>query len=321
MKKCNDNFENQKHLMKLLNILFLSFLIFISGCKGRDETQTQSKDQLQKNITVEVQGHRGDRGSFPENSLPAFQSAVEKGVDVLELDVVISKDKKVVVSHEPFMHSLYMLTPQGDSIAQAMQENYNFYEMTYDSIRSFDAGSKGNRLFPDQKKLRTYKPLLEEVIDSVENYVNLKDLKPVKYNIELKSSPDKYGTYQPHPEEFVDLVMQTINKKDLEIRFYLQSFDVNILNRINRSYPRVETAFLVSEEGIEKNLELLDYRPSIYSPHFNLVKDSAFVNSVKTKGMRLIPWTVNEVADIENMIKLEVDGIITDFPERVLESL
>lgn len=307
--------------MKLLKILFLSFLLFISGCKSREKSQTFSRDHFQENFNVEVQGHRGDRGSFPENSLPAFISAVEKGVDVLELDVVISKDKKVVVSHEPFMHSLYMLTPGGDSIAQAKQEDYNFFEMTYDSIRSFDAGSKGNKLFRGQEKRKTYKPLLAEVIDSVESYVHSKDLKPVTYNIELKSSPEKYGAFQPHPEEFVDLVMQTVKEKNLKNRFYLQSFDVNILNRINSSHPGAKTAYLVSGEGIEKNLELLDYQPAIYSPHFSLVKDSAFVDSVKTKGMRLIPWTVNEVSDIEKMMKLGVDGIITDYPERVLERL
>ncbi|MDX1720419.1 MAG: glycerophosphodiester phosphodiesterase family protein, partial [Salegentibacter mishustinae] len=249
-----------------------------------------------------------------------FISAVKKGVDVIELDVVISKDKKVVVSHEPFMHSLYVLTPSGDSISVDKQESFNIYKMPYDSIKKFDSGSKGNRLFPNQQKQKTYKPLLSEAIDSVETYIAENNLKPVSYNIELKSSEDKYGNYQPAPEEFVNLVMEVIQTKNIEQKMNLQSFDVNILNEIHKSYPEVETAYLVYSEGIQKNLALLDFQPEIYSPHYGLVKDTAFVDSVKSMEMKLIPWTVNEPKAIKKMIELNVDGIITDYPERIIEN-
>lgn len=301
--------------MKSLKILWI-WLVILTACKNEPSEKNSTKNHKIEAKNVEVQGHRGDRGNFPENSLPAFISAVEKGVDVLELDVVISKDKKVVVSHEPFMHSLYMLTPEGDSISETEQEAYNFYKMSYDSIKTFNAGSKGNRLFPEQKKQKTYKPLLAEVIDSVNNYINKNSLQPVKYNIELKSSESKYCTHQPEPGEFVKLVMKVLEESELS-SFNLQSFDVNILNEIHQNYPEVETAYLVSAAGIEKNLELLNYQPEIYSPHFELVKDSDFVDSIVKKNMRLIPWTVNDTSDIKIMIKLGVDGIITDYPERV----
>ena len=268
---------------------------------------------------VQVQGHRGDRGNFPENSIPAFISAVKKGVDVLELDVVISKDKKVVVSHEPYMSSLYVSTPTGDSIAKEAERSYNMYEMDYDSIKKFDSGSRGNRHFPDQKKMKTYKPLLSEVIDTVETFIASEELQPVKYNIELKSVEAEYGKYQPEPEEFVDLVMDVIKEKEIEDKINIQSFDPNILNVLKRNYPEVEIAYLVSNEGIEKNLSLLNFKPEIYSPNYKLVKNAQFVDSVRAKEMKLIPWTVNRPGDIQRMIDLKVDGIITDYPERVLQ--
>ncbi|PRX43248.1 glycerophosphodiester phosphodiesterase family protein [Salegentibacter salegens] len=304
--------------MKFIKTVLLYFLVVAIGCKNNKEQDKELQETQSENVTIQVQGHRGDRGNFPENSIPAFISAVKKGADVIELDVVISKDKKVVVSHEPFMHSLYVLMPSGDTISEENQEKFNLYKMSYDSIKKFDSGSKGNRLFPNQQKQKTHKPLLTEAIDSVENYISNNNLEAVSYNIELKSSEDKYGIYQPDPEEFVNLVMEVIKNKNIEQKMNLQSFDVNILNEVHKSYPGVETAYLVYTEGIQKNLDLLDLRPKIYSPHYELVKDTAFVDSIKNMEMKLIPWTVNEAEAIEKMIELNVDGIITDYPERVL---
>jgi len=307
--------------MKFYKLLLICLVIAVASCKSNIEIQKEEKAKIASSSKIEVQGHRGERGYFPENSLPGFISAVNKGADVLELDVVISRDKKVVVSHEPYMSSLYMLTPAGDSIPKDREQSYNFYEMTYDSIKKFDAGSKGNRLFPAQKKMRTYKPLLSEVIDSVENYIKAHNLETVRYNIELKSVPSLYRIYQPQPEEFVTLVMQVIQEKGIEDKMNLQSFDPVILNVLRKKYPEIKVAYLVSGEGIQKNLALLDFKPEIYSPQYSLIKSEQFVDSIKILDMKLIPWTVNEKEAIKEMIRLKVDGIITDYPERVLEEL
>lgn len=304
--------------MKIILIIITCFLITgIYSCKS-------NKDDKMEKISVslsgvQVQGHRGDRGNFPENSIPAFISAVKKGVDVLELDVVISNDKEVVVSHEPYMSSLFVNTPSGDSIRRLDERSFNMYLMSYDSIRQFDAGSRGNRLFPDQKKIKTYKPLLSEVIDSVENFIAAEGLKPVKYNIEIKSVEAEYEIFQPLPEEFIDLVMNVVKEKEIEDKIFIQSFDPNILILMNDRYPEVETAYLVYSEGIEANLSLLDFIPKIYSPNHRLVTNKSFVDSIRSRNMELIPWTVNEKEDIQKMIDLKVDGIITDYPELVLE--
>ncbi|PRZ22910.1 glycerophosphodiester phosphodiesterase family protein [Flavobacterium granuli] len=274
----------------------------------------------QKGITskIEVQGHRGDRGNFPENSISAFISAVNKGVDVLELDVVISKDQKVVVSHEPFMSSQYMSDFAGNPIAKDKEKSYNLYEMTYDSISKFDSGSRGNAAFPQQQNQKTYKPLLSDMIDSVEQYISRNNLKPVRYNIEIKSEKSEYGKSQPEPEVFTEILMKIIKEKGIERKINIQSFDPTVLNVMHKKYPKVKLAYLVGEGAVAKNLLLLDFKPEIYSPNYKLLNKEA-VDSIRSLQIKVIPWTVNEEQDIDNMIKLQVDGIITDYPERVLE--
>jgi len=270
--------------------------------------------------TIEVQGHRGDRGNFPENSISAFLSAVKKGADVVELDVVISKDQKVVVSHEPFMSSQYMLDSEGKPIAKDKEKSFNLYEMTYDSIRKFDGGSRGNSSFPMQQKQKTYKPLLSEVIDSVEGFIAKSNLKPVRYNIEIKSEKSDYGKRQPEPEAFTDLVMKIIKEKGIERKIKIQSFDPTVLNVMHKRYPKTKIAYLVGEGSVAKNLSLLDFKPEIYSPHYKLLNQTE-VDSLRLIKMKIIPWTVNDDKAIDNMIQLKVDGIITDYPEKVLQKL
>ena len=101
--------------------------------------------------SLDIQGHRGCRGLYPENSIPAFKKALDLGVTTLELDVVISKDKKVVVSHEPFMNHHIVLDPRGNEIAANDERSYNLFEMTYDSIKQYDCGTKGHQDFPFQR--------------------------------------------------------------------------------------------------------------------------------------------------------------------------
>ncbi len=292
---------------------FILLLAAICSCKPADTKE-------QKTPAIEVQGHRGDRGNFPENSLEAFISAINKGADVIELDIVVSKDKKVVVSHEPFMSSLYVLKPDGTSISKQEEKSYNLYLMNYDSIRKFDIGSKGNSHFPEQKKIKTYKPLLSDLIDSLENYTAKNKLRPIRYNIEIKSDVNEYDKSQPKPDFFVAMVMKIIEEKGIGKRINIQSFDPILLNALHKKYPAVKVAFLTGDKGLKKNLAKLDFMPQIYSPHYDLV-NAPFVDSVRTMKMRLIPWTVNAEKDIDRMIELKVDGIITDFPEKVLKKL
>ncbi|TXE06094.1 glycerophosphodiester phosphodiesterase [Seonamhaeicola algicola] len=300
--------------MKILNYIVVFLVVF--ACKEQQENVSKMKiDQGKK---VEVQGHRGERGHSPENTIIGFKNAILKGVDVIELDVVISKDKKVVVSHEPYMSSLYVLTPQGDSISKAEEKQYNLYQMPYDSIKTFEVGLKGNIKFPEQKRIKAYKPLLSEVIDSIEAFVSAHKLTPVGYNIEIKSVPSQYEVYQPQPGVMVDLVMQVLNTKTIAGKWNIQSFDPAILNEMHEKYPDVTLAYLVSKGDFKENLKLLNFTPHIYSPNYKLIKTKTVVDTIKAKNMKLIPWTVNDSIAISEQIHFGVDGIITDYPERVL---
>lgn len=291
--------------------LIASALTIFFSCKSNPPQPQNS---------IQVQAHRGDRGYFPENTLPAFYSAIDKGADVIELDLVISKDKKVVVSHDTFMHSAYISWPNGNAVTKDDEKKSNLYQMTYDSIKSFDAGFRINPSFPDQKSIKTYKPLFSEMIDSIENYISKNNKQRIRYNIEIKSGPTDYGIKQPQPEEFVDLVLKVIQEKKIEKQCNVQSFDPNILNALHKKAPKILIAFLTGDKGLDKNLAKLNFKPQIYAPHFGLVNTS-LIDSVRTKNMKIIPWTVNEYKDIESIISLKVDGIITDYPDRVIEKL
>lgn len=303
--------------MKILN--YVVVFLFVLACKERQEKV--SKEHIGQSKKVEVQGHRGERGHSPENTIIGFKNAILKGVDVIELDVVISKDKKVVVSHEPYMSSLYVLTPQGDSISKAEEKQYNLYQMTYDSIKTFEVGLKGNIKFPEQKRIKAYKPLLSEVIDSIEAFVSAHKLTSVGYNIEIKSVPSQYEVYQPQPGVMVDLVMQVLNAKTIAGKWNIQSFDPVILNKMHEKYPDVTLAYLVSKGDFKENLKLLNFAPNIYSPNYKLIKTKAIVDTIKAKNMKLIPWTVNDSIAISEQIHFGVDGIITDYPEKVLTQI
>lgn len=297
------------------NYIFILFILLVTSISCKSKKQENIIDK------IEVQGHRGERGNLPENTIEGFLGALHKGVDVLELDVVISKDNKVVVSHEPYMSSLYMSSPSGDPILKLDEKKHNLYQMNYDSIKMFDSGSRGNKNFPYQKKIKTFKPLLSDVFYSIENEIIENNLPKIKYNIEIKSDKRVYGIYQPQPEVMVDLVMQVIKEHNIEDKINIQSFDPLPLNILHKKYPQVEIAYLVSKGSIKENLKHLDFKPEIYSPNFQLIKDNRTVDSLKNKNIKLIPWTVNNPEDIKKMIKLRVNGIITDYPERVLDLL
>lgn len=305
--------------MKYIRLFFLGFFLGNISCNifrsGIKSSANKAPDR------IEVYGHRGEAGHFPENTIPGFLSAVKKGVDAIEMDVVISRDKKVVVSHEPFMASHYMLDARGRSIPKKKERSYNIYTMDHDSIQRFDSGSKKNRSFPKQQKMRTSKPLLEEVFDQVETYIQKNDLQSVKYMIEVKSSRRDYNIFQPEPPEFIDLIMQVVTARKLEKRIIIKSFDPQILNEVNAKHPMVATSYLVSKPGIERNLSLLNFTPTIYSPRHKLIRNKEFTDSIHSQNMKLVPWTVNRRSRIKRMIRLGVDGIISDYPERVFKAL
>ena len=281
-----------------------------------------SVPSLMAQAPFDLQGHRGCRGLMPENSWPAFEKALELGVTTLEMDVVIAKDGQVVVSHEPYFLASYCLKPDGSPILKG--EKINLHTLTYEEIKRYDTGSKGNPDFPEQKKIKTHKPLLSEVLAKVEAYCRTHNRPAVNYNIEIKSEVSEYGISQPRPAEFSELVYRVIKSKVPLDRVTLQSFDFDVLKYWQKQmqagkYEEVKLAALVSNlKGIEANLENLGFTPAIYSPYYKLLSVDK-VQKLHEKGMQVIPWTVNEVQAMKDVKSMGVDGLISDYPDRYLK--
>ncbi|WP_333820584.1 glycerophosphodiester phosphodiesterase [Ohtaekwangia sp.] len=264
----------------------------------------------------EVQGHRGARGLKPENTIPAFITALDSGVMTLEMDVVITKDGQVVLSHEPFMSAAICLDSTGKSFSEKDEKKYNIYEMTYADVLRYDCGSKGNEKFPEQEKLSVSKPLLKDVIVSVEDHIKSFTQYEVDYNIEIKSSPETDKKFHPPVEEYSDIVYALINQYLPLERVVIQSFDFRALRYWHKKYPEVRLAALVENlKSIDANLNDLGFNPSIYSPYYKLLtKDK--VTQLHKKKIRVIPWTVNEEKEMLLLKGMGVDGFITDYPDR-----
>lgn len=262
----------------------------------------------------DVQGHRGARGIMPENTIPGMIKALELGATTLQMEIVISKDRQAVVSQEPYFNHEFSLTPNGKSISLADEKKHNIFKMDYTEVKKFDVGSKVHTRFPGQQKVKAYKPLLEELIDSVEAYVKQNKLAKPNYNIETKLIRNGDEKFQPSPEDFVDIIMAVVKKKKLEKRVIIQSFDRRSLQYLHHKYPKIKTSLAIDEkEDFENNIAELGFKPTIYSPYVVLVGKN-LVDKCHAAGVKIIPWTVNSVKEIEYLMGLGVDGVITDYP-------
>ena len=166
-----------------------------------------------------------------------------------------------------------------------------------------------------------YKPLLSEVIEKSESYIEKHGLKAPVYNIEIKRQPDNDGMFNPPVSEFVQLVIDQIYDLDITDRVCIQSFDMETLQLVRQRAPDLTMALLIANnKSFEKNLETLGFKPEIYSPNYRLLSEE-LVSACREKDMLIIPWTVNDEKDMLRMIELNVDGIITDYPEELVEIL
>jgi glycerophosphoryl diester phosphodiesterase len=290
--------------------LFLALLaLSLLQCRSPKTTAMQLP-------AFDKQGHRGCRGLMPENTIPAMLRAIDLGVTTLEMDAVITADGEVVLSHEPWMGWEISTSPDGRSFTAQEEKQYNIYRMDYATVKSWDVGLKPHPRFRQQARMAAYKPRLADVIDTVEAYLKKTGKAPVFYNIETKSDPAGDDLFHPRPEPFADMLMEVINRKGIINKVIIQSFDNRTLQVLHRKNPKLRTALLVegfSKESMEAHLQALGYIPSIYSPEYNLVTPD-LVKSCHHKGMKLIPWTVNDRSAMERLKNMGVDGIITDYP-------
>lgn len=274
-----------------------------------------------KNTTVSLpafdkEGHRGARGLMPENTIPAMLKGIDLGITTLEMDLQITKDKKVAVSHDPNFNANITTTPQGKFLSKEEAKNLMLYSLNYDEIKEYDVGLKPHPDFPRQQKIAVHKPLLADLLDATEKYAKEKGIN-ILYNIEIKSNKKNDGINHPPVEEFVELAMAVIHQKRIAGRTIIQSFDPRALVLMHKKYPSVKTSLLIEafdKRSLDEQLKEIGFAPTVYSPNHMLVTKQ-LVNVCHQKGIKMVPWTINDLPRMKELIALGVDGIITDYPD------
>jgi glycerophosphoryl diester phosphodiesterase len=301
--------------MKKISLTISFALVLFGSCK--------TKKLVNESISFpnfSIEAHRGGRGLMPENTIPAMKSAIDLGVTTLEMDTHVSKDGQVFLSHDHHVNPSFILDPEGQEISESENKKYPLYQMDYATIKKYDAGSKINNKFPEQKKIKTYMPLLSELIDSVQTHIKLNGKKQVFYNIETKSSADGDNVFHPNPEKFVDLLVEVLENKRIIPYVVIQSFDVRTLQVIHKKHPQIKTSFLIeNKKSLEENMQNLGFKPFIISPNYKMV-NLEYLKKCKEQGMKVIVWTVNTKAEIIKFKEMGVDGIISDYPNLLIKN-
>jgi glycerophosphoryl diester phosphodiesterase len=262
------------------------------------------------------QGHRGARGEAPENTIPAMLRALQEGVTTLEMDVVVSKDSILIVSHEPFFNEEICLFKESDSL-----EN-NIFHLSWDQIKDVDCGSKGNTNFPGQEKEKVGKPRLVDVISAVEEGALGLNLPSPNFNIEIKSKPEWEGEYHPEHTLYAQLLVDLIHEIGIEERVSIQSFDPRVLKYLHKQMPRLKLVYLTADGDRTPGEQISDlgFQPDVYSCYYPLLKKH-HLRQMQSQGIDVIPWSVNDIDEAKRLIDMGVNGIITDYPAKLIGAL
>lgn len=296
---------------KLCACYLLASILFIT-CNNKPIT-------TEVNRNVEVIGHRGARGLFPENTVDGLINTVKLGVRVIELDVVISKDSQVVLSHEPWMHYKFCTEPTGERVK--MRSQHNIFKMNYSVIRQYDCGKRGHKDFPTQKPAPAHKPLLSETIEAVEAFTKANNIPPVEYIVEIKSHEKTDNLFHPVPAQYARLLYDELKKFGIDERLVVKSFDVRPLQEFHKLAPGIRIGLLVANLGsVKKNVDRLGFVPYTYNPSHKLVKPKT-TEEAHRMGMKVMVWTVNDPEEMKKLAELGVDGIITDYPDVAFSAL
>ena len=283
----------------------------------------------------DIEAHRGGRALMPENTLPAFANALSMGVDTLELDVGVTADGEVVVSHERGLNPDLARDAAGAYVAAP---GTPFAKLRFTDVRSYDVGqlrpdSAYAKQFPDQRAVTgTHIPTLREVFALVRKSGN----RSVRFNIETKIDPD-HTDESLDPQGFVAKLLGVIEAEQFSDRVMIQSFDWRTLLLVQQQAPKIPTVYLTLQRGSAPTIVLdkatnwtAGFSPAdhggslprtikaaggaVWSPYFGDVT-VALVTEAHALGLRVVVWTVNKPEDMARMIETGVDGIISDRPD------
>ena len=286
-------------------------------------------------LAFDLEAHRGGRALLPENTLPAFASALSMGVDTLELDVGVTADDEVILSHERGLNPDIARGPDG---AYITPPGTPFVKLRLDEVRTYDVGqirpdSAYAKQFPNQQPVPgTRIPTLRELFALVRKSGNTR----VRFNIETKINPN-HPDETLDPQAFVAKLIEVTETEGFSDRVMIQSFDWRTLQLVQQQAPKIPTAYLTLQRGSAPTIALdkatnwtAGFSPAdhggslprtikaaggaIWSPHFGDVT-AALVSEARGLGLRVVVWTVNKPEDMARMIELGVDGIISDRPD------
>ncbi len=288
---------------------------------------------------IDVQGHRGTRGLMPENTLPAFARALSIGVSTLELDLAVTRDNVVVVSHNPRLNKEITRNKAGEWLKR---DGRAIRETDYEELRQFDVGainpaSRYASRFPDQTAVDgTPIPTLEQVFELVKRKGNTN----VRFNIETKLYPEQ-PDLAPSPQSFVEMLLKVIQRQNMSGRVTIQSFDWRTLQVVQKLAPKIPTAYLsVAQPWLDTlqygkpgpspwlaGFDIDDFQQSvpraikaaggrIWSPYHQEVTRQN-IDLAHKLGLKVNVWTPNNPARMKQLIAMGVDGIITDYPDRL----
>jgi glycerophosphoryl diester phosphodiesterase len=246
-----------------------------------------------------VHGHRGARALRPENTIPAFEYAISAGADVLEMDLAVTRDNVLVVSHDPVLHA---------PICKGPAEKATIHQLTLAEVKQWDCGAVQNPGFPKQQ------PVPGTRIPTLDEELALASRGKFEFNIEKKSSPEQ-PEYSPAPADFAKLVLDAIRRHRLEKRVIVQSFDYRTLIALQKLAPEIRRSALMENTDKREFVSAAHDagRAQIVSPNYKLVSEKR-VAEAHAAGLQVVPWTVNTPDEWQRMVKAGVDAIITDDP-------
>jgi len=288
-----------------------------------------------KAMAVDIEAHRGGRALFPENTLQSFANALSMGVDTLELDIGVTADHAIIVSHERWLNPDLARNAEGAYVAPP---GIPFVQLRLDEVKKYDVGqirpgSAYAKQFPDQRAVpHTPIPTLAEVFALVRQSGD----GHVRLNIETKIDPN-HPDQSPDPEQFVTLLLDLVRAENFSDRIMVQSFDWRTLLLVQQRAPAIPTVYLTVQAGSEPTVTLDKTSPwtagfdpvnhgrsvpraikaaggAIWSPFFRDI-DGAAIAEAHGLGLKVVVWTVNKSADMAALIDIGVDGIISDRPD------
>jgi glycerophosphoryl diester phosphodiesterase len=284
----------------------------------------------------DLQGHRGARGLAPENTPPAWQKALELGVDTIECDMAITKDGVVVVHHDLYLNPDTTRGPDGKWLEK---RGPAIGELTFDQLQAYDVGrlkpgSDYAKQFPDQKPVDgTRIPRLSDLFDLVKKSGNAK----IGFDCETKVDPTDRAATLP-PADFARRTIAEIRKAGMQERLMIQSFDWSTLQVVQKEAPEIRTMYLSSPRTLKPADDgkpspwLAGFGPElhggsvpqavkaaggrIWAPNQTFLTAS-MREEARSLGIIVIPWTVNDPALMNKLLDMGVDGIISDRPDLV----